>query len=90
LAEGGLSDSLLSPEVVGDPSRTCRPLVSVGRELLARLADPLRIRGRGPPGAPPLEGRPLPILSADGELVNELAKFDNFSVRPATGDVDVE
>ena len=58
--------------------------------LDARLADPLSIKGRGPPGAPPLDGRPLPILSADGELVKELAKFDNFSVRPATGDVEVE
>lgn len=89
LAEGGLIASLPRPEFVRDPSRKCRPLVPVEEELLARLADPLSIRGRGPPGAPPLDGRPIPILSADGELVKELARFDNFSVRPATGEVDV-
>lgn len=89
LDEGGLRDSLPSAETVEECSWICRPLTSFDKELLARLADPLRINGRGPPSALPLEGRPWPILSTEGDPVNELARLDNFSVRPATGDVDV-
>lgn len=56
--DGGLRVSFEKPPVVNDPSRICRPLVLPDEELLARLADPLRIKGRGPLRALLLEGLP--------------------------------
>jgi hypothetical protein len=96
--DGGLSDSVGPPvrDTVGDPSRTYRPLVPVADELLARLAEPLRSKGRGPPGVPFPERRPLPAAGqvfsfslspdADPDPVREQARFENFSAIPPTDD----